>query len=1127
MKTLIGSVARHPVLSNLLMILVLFGGFFYFATMRREASPQIRIDRIQVIVPFPGASAVEVEEGIITKIETALQGVFGIETIEASSTEGGASLLLTLADGLSAAVKQQTLIDVRSHIEQISDFPAGAEKPKVTELMSYSEVFLLVLYGDAPEKILREKAFDLRDDLKRLGISKIELSGVRRYELTIEVSEQMLQKWQLTLADVAEVVRRGSLNLPGGSIRTNKEEYRIEIRGRRYQANAYRNLTVISRTDGTTVRLEQIAQIHDTFEQDQSQGRFDGKPAVLLMVFCVGNEDMLEISRRVSRYLGEYQADICLTAPGVKLAEVAAKIRTALGEGSVSCNQEQRSLQVTAPLYTGSPLGALAIPVNGSMQPLRQIAKVREGFALDRQLPYGVKIAILADFSRLVKERIGLLLTNGWQGLLLVVLALWLFLNLRVALWVAAGLPVAFAFAGIVMGVQGASLNMISMFGLVMVLGIVVDDAIVIAENVANHRRQGKPPMEAAIAGTAEMGWPVIAAVATTMIAFMPLFFIRGVMGKFIAILPVAVVATLTGSLLEGLFILPAHLGHEKTAATSTPGWSAQIRQKLDQAVNAIIHRIYAPLYYLSLQSRYLTVALVWVALCFSLGLVASGLVAYVMFPEEDTLFVQAELAFAEGTSFEITRDAVEKIEAAARQINHRYGAYGTNGILVTGIYAEAGSGEGGQHRGNVYLVLVGPEKRRMHSRQIVDRWREMTGTIAHAQKLKFQSLGGGGPGTADVQLFLSGKDLEELRQVAREVALALADIPGVYDVQNDFQPGKRELLINLTPQGKFLGLSLRDIAEQLQQGFYGIEVAKLQRGRDEVKVKIRYPASERDSLADLYDVRLRAPSGQSYRLHEVATVQQDRALAFISRRNNARRVAVEAKVDAATTTPNQVITTLQRKVLPKSLQKYSGVSVDFGGTDAENKKALLSLLAGFAFALLAIFAVLALIFRSYLQPLLIMVTIPLGMIGAICGHWLLGYPLTLLSFFGIVALAGVVVNDALVLIERINEGQRSGIAVMESVRQAGPLRFRAIVLTSATTVAGLLPVLAEKSFQAQSLKPMALSLAGGLIFATILTLFVVPALYLVLNDARRLLHWLRHGQWPSAEEVEPAIRSN
>lgn len=1124
MKSLIASVAKHPVLSNLLMLLILFGGLYGFSSMRKEVTPQIRIDMVQILVPFPGASAQEAEEGIITKIEMALQGCYGVDKIDSTALENTALIMVTLQDGLSETTKQQTVIDIRSRVEQISDFPEQALRPRITEIVSYTEAFLMALHGDVPERVLREMAFDIKDSLQALNISRVDLAGVRPYEIRIEVSRAMIQKWDITLSQISQAIQQASINLPGGLIRTNDEEYRIEIRSKYYKADEYRDIVVLSKDDGTVVRLGQIAQIMETFEQDQSQGRFESKPAVMISVFCVGNEDILEISEKVSRYLGYYNARILFhKAPEQNMRKKIEESILFADKNAQFSWEGQNILHVQIPLYTGKSLSAIKIAQKESSLALSEIAQVQEGFEIEKKFPHGMKINIMMDLSIMVKDRMSLLFNNGLQGLALVVILLWIFLNLRIAFWVALGIPVAFAFGGITMAAYGQSLNMISMFGLIIVLGIVVDDAIVISENVAAHKAKGKKTMQAAVDGTAEMVWPVFSAVVTTIIAFIPLFFVQGIMGKFIAVLPLAVVSTLIGSLVESLWILPAHLGHEKEKSSENPGKLVRIRQFIDGIIDAFTFRVYAPIYKLSLNARYITLGLAWVFFCFGIGLVTSGLLPYVMFPEEDSLFLQAELTFPDGTSFPITQSAIQKIEEGAKQINTLYSSHGKNGTIVTGIYAEAGQGQGSQNKGKVTLALVGPELRTMHSEMVLQNWAALVGKIPNA-KVKFQSFGGG-PKAADIQLYLYEKDLENLRNATQEIITTLESFDGVYEVETDLRPGKRELLIELTPQGKALGLTLWNIAEQLRFGFYGLEALKLQRGRDEVKVQVRYPSSERSTMADLYNSYIYTPSGESYLLSEVAKIKQKQGVSMILRKNNQRRACIEAKIDIAKTTSMKVVQDLKNNILPALAQKYPDIKSSFSGADEENQKATSSLAFGFCFAMFGIFAVLALVFRSYLQSLLILSTIPLGVVGAFLGHWLLGYPLTLLSFFGIVALAGVVVNDAIVLIDTINESQRSGLSVREALDKAGPSRLRAILLTSLTTIAGLYPLLREQSFQAQSLKPMALALASGLFFSTMLTLFIIPCFYLALNDLRRLCFRIFRGSWPSPEQVEPACR--
>ena len=1060
MKSLIQTFARHPVLPNLMMVIILLSGLWGFLGLRREANPEIKIDMVVISVQYPGASAIEVEEGIVVKIENAIKGVSGIKSVDGTALEGIGKVTVSLQD--NAKNKLQIISNIKSCVDRISTFPKDSEKPRVEELEISDTAFLLVLYGDAPERILRELAFDIKDELTEKGLSKITLGGVRDYEIAIEASPEILSSFGLTLDQVASIVGKSSLNLPTGSIRTNKEEYKIEVKGRKYTGEDYKELVVKADSDGTLIRLKQVARVLDDFEEDESLGRYDGKRAVLITIQRTGDEDTIEIAAKVRDYIDEKAS----------------------------------------------------------------------------QLPPYVQMSVLGDFSEDIIKRISLLVTNGWQGLVLLFFVLWFFLSFQLSLWITLGIPIAFAFTGIVMSMGGYTLNSITLFGLILVLGIVVDDAIVIGENIHNYRQKGLSSIEASITGTAEIAWPVIAAVITTILAFLPLFFVSGVMGRFIAVMPAVVVATIVGSLLEGMLILPAHLGHggghkeEKEISfedkdfkmPDKPGIGKKIRIFIDSTITFIIERVYQPIYYLSLEFRYAFVAITLACALMTAGLIAGGMVPFILSPDSDAVSLKAEVAFPDGTPLSVTAKAIDLIEKAAFKINEKYGGHGKDGFLTLGIYSEAGGGLGKTNEGKVTLSLVGPEERDLHSQDILNLWRKETAPISNVFNLKYSAEGGGIP-VKDIEMFIMGDELLKLNKVAFAIHDALKKYDGVHDIENDFKTGKRELLISLKPQGRLLGITLQDLATQLRQGFYGTEVMKIQRGRDEVRVQVRYPKHQRASLRDLFEMKVQTPMNFDVPFKEVASVKMRRGIAEILRRDGKRRIKISCALDKAVVTPDEVQKDLLEKIMPELLMKYPGVRISFEGSKAEGQKSIQSLLAGFAFAAVGIYSVLAIIFRSYIQPLLIMATIPLGMIGAVVGHFFMGYPLSMLSLFGIVALSGVVVNDSLVLIDTINKGQRNRKTVWDSVKEAGPLRFRAIILTSVTTVAGLLPLLSEKSLQAQSLKPMALSLAAGLIFATVLTLFLIPNLYIILNDFRRVFHWLKTGYWPVPEDVEPSCK--
>ena len=1046
MKQLIATVARNPVLPNLLMAIILITGFFYYVQLRREAMPEIKKDIIEVKMVYPGASASEIEEAIVIKTENELNGLDGLNYIDGIARENIGIIYVYLKDGVSD--KQKILQDVKDRVNRIPDFPKDVEKPIVQILQTKSNAMILVLNGNAPERTLRELAFDIKDELLSCGISQIQLGGVRDYEISIEVQRKMLRAYDLTMSDIAKVVQQGSMNLASGSIKTMAEEYKIEVKGRKYRATDYRDLLVKVRPDGTAIRLSQIAEIRESFEEGQCLGRFEGKNAVQLTIKRTGDEDIIQIAKTVRTYVHEKQSDI----------------------------------------------------------------------------PEGVDLTIFADFSDDVTKRIDILVTNAWQGLILLFFTLWIFLNIKLAFWVTVGIPISFAFTGMIMGFCGETLNSVTLFGLILVLGIVVDDAIVISENVHLHQKNNDS-MQGAIDGASEMAMPVIGAVLTTVLAFLPLFFVKGIMGKFIAIMPLVVIATLIGSLFEGLFILPAHLGHgghrsdhNNNAFTQ---WSQKLRGMIESVIDYFVLRFYVPVYHIALEFRYATVAMIIFCLLATIGLISGGLINFVLFPDSDTIFLVSNVEFPEGTTFSITREAIERLENAANVVNKKYGDQGKDGTIILGIYSETGEKGGGSNKGFVRLTLVPPEDRDIHSLDIMNYWRKETGTIYNALKVSYNSEGGLAMPVKDMEIFLTGKNFNTLTAATIDMQNKLQDYQGAYDIESDYKPGKRELNIHLKQQGMIMGITLHTLASQLRQGFFGTEVLKIQRGRDSIDVEVKYAKDERANLGDLFKTRIRTPSGHEVPFETIASVTMKRGMSEIKRRDRKRRIRITCTVDKTITTPIKLQHEISKNDLPDLAKQYPDVQIFFKGSNDEQNQSLNSLANGYIFAMVGIYMVLAIIFRSYMQPLLIMAAIPFGIIGAVFGHYIIGFPLSMLSVFGIVALSGVVVNDSLVMIERINEGVRNNMSILESVQDAGPRRFRAIIITSMTTIAGLLPLLAEKSLQAQSLKPMAISLAAGLIFATFLTLFIIPCLYLMLNDTRRLTYWIKTGDWPSREFVE------
>jgi multidrug efflux pump subunit AcrB len=1043
MKQIIAAVAKNPVLPNLLMLSILIFGFINFSQLRRETMPEMDLGTVQIKMIYPGASAEEIEEAIIVKIENNLNGIDGINYISSVARESMATVKVILEDKVSD--QQLVFQEIKDSVNRIPDFPADCEKPNIQLIKTKSNAMILVLHGNAPERTMRELALDISDELIAKGASQVNVGGIRDYEIAIEVKREMLRSYDLTMSTITNVIKQGSLNIASGSIKTNSEEFKIEIKGKKYNAEDYRNLLVKTRPDGSAIRLFQVADVYETFEEGKCQGRFEGKDAVLISVLRSSDEDLIKLADKIKKYVHAKQPE----------------------------------------------------------------------------LPEGIDLSILSDYSESVTQRIDLLITNAWQGLILLFFTLWFFLDIKLAFWVSVGIPISFAFTGGLMGLSGETLNSVTLFGLILVLGIVVDDAIVFSENIHLHQKNKNiSQMDAAINGTNEMAWPVIAAITTTILAFMPLYYVEGKMGKFIAIMPFVVIATLLGSLLEGLFILPAHLGHRKHSDPNSPVqiWSKKVRHTIETKIESFINTFYVPVFHKSLVYRYATIALIIFTLMCTKGLISGGHIDVVLSPESDGMFLVTNVEFPEGTSFSITREAIKKLEKSAIAVNEKYGNYGKNGYVIEGIYSETGNKGGAGHVGKVRLTLVQPEDRDLPSKDLLNFWRQETPEIHNALKVSFESQGGMSVSVSDMEVLVSGKNFDSLNAANFELQKKLADFDGVYDIESDYKPGKRELNVHLTQQGMIMGITLQALASQLRQGFFGTEVVKLQRGRESINVEVRFSKEERANLGDLYKTLIRTPAGHEVPFDTVAYVKMKRGLSEIKRRDGKRRIRVICAVDYAVTTPKKLQKMLKRKVVPLMSKQYPDVEFSFKGANEEQDKSMNSLSIAFMSALMGIYVVLAVIFRSYVQPLLIMAAIPFGIVGAVFGHYFIGFPLSMLSVFGIVALSGVVVNDSLVMIERINENINEKMTVWEAVQQAGPRRFRPIIITSITTIAGLLPLLAEKSLQAQSLKPMAVSLSAGLVFATFLTLFGIPCMYLMLNDIRRVIYWIRSGDWPSRE---------
>lgn len=1040
MKALANWSINNRVAVNLIMTFVILAGLLTVMGMRREIYPQFALDMVNVWVPYPGATPKETEEGIVIKVEEQIKGIEGIKRIISMAREGSASVTVELNAGVDAA---KVLNDIKTEVDRIDSFPEEAEDPIITEIVERNPAISVAIYGDLSESQLRKTAETVRDDLLDLkGISLAELTGVREYEISVEVSEEDLRRYGIAFDTVVAAIKTGSIDLPGGSIKTSHGEILVRAKGQLYAGREFEKLPLITRPDGTQVRLGQVARIIDGFEDIDVKTRFNGKPAALVQVNRTSEEDLVKIAQQTKKYVAERQ----------------------------------------------------------------------------KNLPAGVNMATWLDLSIMVQDRIDLLLRNGAQGIVLVFITLAFFLNLRLAFWVSIGIPVSFMGAFLVLDKMGATLNMISLFAFIMTLGILVDDAIIIGENIYAHYDRGKTATEAVVDGVKEVGGPVVMAVSTTLVAFMPLMFIAGLMGKFIAVMPQAVIIILVVSLGEALILLPAHLrgalSRTKPQGLQKMSWHARFRKRVDNGLDFVIKRIYARAIAFVVKNRYFILALGIAVLIVSLGLVKGGYAPFVFFPKGESNWVIAEVIYPLGTPFSVTETTVAQMEQNAFSLNQRFRPKMKNGQdLVINTFALVGNirrrdwkpPEFGGHVGEIWIEITASEKRPgLSVNEVISAWREAVGEIAGIDQLAFYTIAGG-PAGNPIEIQLAGNDFDRLSRAAAELKAEIKTYPGTFNIADDFKPGKQEKRVHIKAGAKTVGVTMLQVAKQLRQAFYGEEAVRIQRGRDDVKVMVRYADKDRKRIAGIEQMRIRTADGRQVPLNEVADIFPGRAYSIISRVDRKRIITVSSDLDENVANASQIVAELNADFLPNLMTKYPGMKYDLEGQEKRSRESLDSLYRGFVLALMGIFLLLASQFRSYLQPVIIMVAIPFGFIGAVYGHLIMGLEITIISIFGIVALSGIVVNDSLILIDFINRAVRDGVEMETAVCASGQARFRPVLLTSITTVAGLFPLLLERSFQAQFLVPMAVSISFGLVAATLLTLLYVPALYLIVQDVAGL----------------------
>jgi len=1029
MRTAIAWFAENHVAANLLMLFILVAGVLTGIGIKLEVFPDTELDKISITVAYPGASPSEVEEGVTRRIEENVAGLEGIKRIDSVSREGTASITI---EAMKDWDVKKLLDEVKSEVDRITTLPEEAEEPVVRELTRRIQVIAVAVYGDAPETSLKHVTQTLKDELTNIeGITLAELAAVRDNEIHIDISEQTLRKYGLTLGAVADAVAKSSLDLPAGSVDASEGEVLIRTKGRRYYARDYRDVPILTSPDGTRVTLGQIADLNEGFADIDLFARFQGKPANIINVYRVADQSALEVAAKVRNYLQE----------------------------------------------------------------------------IEPTLPRGIKAEYYQDMSTILKSRIQLLMKNMLLGLLLVSLLLGIFLNVRLAFWVTLGIPISFAFGLMLLPQYDVSLNMMSLFAFILVLGIVVDDAIIVGENVFRQQEAGAGRLSAAVEGSLEVGRPVIFSVLTTMVAFWPLLMAGGSMGKMISNIPIVVILVLAGSLVESLFILPAHLARSKAAA------EGKQPKRTTRFLNWVARSPYHKLIAFCTKWRYVTLAAGIAIMLLTLGVWKAGVIQFTFFPKVEGDVLECRITMPAGTPMQRTEAVMQYAEKKAKTLlaeKERERPDNAPPLLehtAAIIGAQFGRGMGGDmggHLAQIWVQLLEGEERELSSAKLSREWRDRVGRIPDAESITFKSEihSAGNP----VEVHLSLDDHDQLVAASEELKRQLQGFEGVFDISDSYLPGKMEMQLKLKPNAASLGLKLADLARQVRHAFYGAEAMRFQRDKNEVKVLVRYPDRERESLGNVEQMRIRAPDGSEVPFSAVAEVKMERGYASIERARRLRVIKVTADVNENMTNANEVRQHLVNDYLPTLKNRYAGLRYTIEGEGQEQKEVMGDITKGLIIALFCIYALLAVPFKSFSQPFIVMAAIPFGVVGAVLGHLLMGFNISVISLFGIVGLSGVVVNDSLVLIHRINALRNHGLTSMEAVVEGGKLRFRAIILTSLTTFGGLTPMLLERSLQARFLIPMAISLGFGILFATLITLLLIPCGYLILDDLHRLM---------------------
>ncbi|TQV88727.1 efflux RND transporter permease subunit [Aliikangiella coralliicola] len=1015
--------AKHPTAANLLMILFIVMGLSSLPEIKRETFPEVKAYSVEIKVPYPGATPMDVEQGICLTLEDALDG---ISFIDEKSCEARQNLGLMTVKMLEQGNFDKFMDDVNSAVDGISDFPDQAEEATVSETGRTQNVVAVALTADIPRAELKSLAEDIKQRmLRHPNIPLVEISGFSERQLRVLVTQHNLRQYGLSLHDLAGLINKQDLDLPLGSIETNQVETQLRFSDEKRSASELAELVILKGEQGNEVKLGEITTIIDTFELAEDKVEFNGRPAALLKVNKNTIDDSLDVLSAVEAFIVKESA----------------------------------------------------------------------------RLPDGVFLDITQDATSIVKDRIKMLGTNAWQGLLLVFATMWLFFTIRYAFWVVMGLPVSFLASAFVLGHLGITINMISMVALLLALGILMDDAIVISESIGSQIKKGLKPLQAAIEGTKTVARGVASSFATTLCIFVGLIFIEGDLGQILKVIPIVLISVITVSLVEAFFILPSHLYHSLDHAHDKK--PSQFRVKFEQRFENLRDKVFRLVEKL-IRFRYAFIGSVFAFFFLSLSLLISGIVKFSAFPNVEGDMVQARILMPSGTPLKQTELVVEKLLSALDKTNKAFEIDEPAPLVktITVSYNQNSDAyEAGPHLATINADLLTAEIRNTKMQDFINLWREESGVIANALAISFKEPAIGPSGRA-IQVRLSGSDFLQLSNASFELQRWLSGYPGVDNILDDLRPGKPEYTLTLK-QGAFnLGLDAQTIANQVRAAFQGTKVLETNVDLETFEVTVMLAPESRDEFIDFDNFPIvNTATGALIPLSNLADIKSTRGYSRISRVNNQRTVTVYGDIDLQVNNTNSVLNDLKKRWLPKFSEKYPELSLSFEGEVKNSGVTQKSMMKSFVMGLIGVFLLLSFQFRSYVEPVIVLVAIPLALIGVVWGHLLMGMNFTMPSMLGFVSLAGIVVNDSILLVEFVKKRVKEGLSVHEAAAKASYDRFRAVFLTSVTTIAGMTPLLSETSLQAQVLIPLAISIVFGIATSTLLVLFVIPCLYSILED--------------------------